>query len=340
MVRVSIAILLVSAAGIGACAESVEPVSTAPASTSCYDWGCTGNSPVMGPFRSHEFHTGGLPNAEGLRVDGFWIGGTRYTPVVEGDRFYAWDGQNDVKAGAELVDGYFRILDGETGAELRMTVTGVSNEVTFWLGDADRVQTYELSYVELPSLKAYSVCANPPDKYDGSVAPATWDRRFEAILFTGDRYDGATKQIWTVGGDDTTGWFNIGCAGSALAKLHLNRHTTAGAKAPYDAKVDARQSLLNAFTANLCGTGTAFTEPGMPLRWINAAGWKSPLDPAWDLEAVWGPDGAVCVDDVYRLPGFDPSTAPCASQIPHCRDLPGYDEAQWKSWGVVRTAVP
>ncbi len=78
----------------------------------------------------------------------------------------------------------------------------------------------------------------------------------------------------------------------------------------------------------------------MPLRWINAAGWKSPLDPAWDLEAVWGPDGAVCVDDVYRLPGFDPSTAPCASQIPHCRDLPGYDEAQWKSWGVVRTAVP
>lgn len=246
-----------------------------------------------------------------------------------------------VKTGAALEDGYFRVLDDDAGVEFHIRIAHVSNVVRYWLGDADVVQTYELMYRQLPAVTEQPVCANPPDSLDptsGGGAPATWLAPFEAILFTGDRYDGVTKEVWATGGDRTRGWFNIGCAGSALAKLHLNRHTTAGAKGPYTASPDARQSLLNAFTANLCGTGAAFTEPGTPLRWQDAAGWKPDFAPTSTPEAVWGPAGAVCLEDAYRLPWFDPSAVWCHPKP--CDAIAGFTEATWSQFGLVRTAVP
>lgn len=334
----ALAATLATAAAAG-CAEPA-PLATATAELACYDWGCTGNSPVMGPYRSHEFHTGGLENREGLRVDGLWIAGVRYAPLVIGARLSAVRGAT-VKTGAALVDGYFRVLDDDTGAEFHIRIAHVSNVVRYWLGDADVVQTYELVYRQLPAITELPVCANPPDSLDptsGGGAPAAWLAPFEAILFTGDRYDGVTKAVWATGGEPTHGWFNIGCAGSALAKLHLNRHTTAGAKGLYVASPDARQTLLNAFTANLCGTGAAFTEPGTPLRWTDAAGWKPALDPAATPEGVWGPAGVICLEDAYRLPWFDPAAVWCAP--PPCDQVPGFTEATWKDVGLVRTAVP
>lgn len=335
----ALAATLATIASTSGCTEPAT-LGTTTAELACYDWGCTGNSPVMGPYRSHEFHTGGLENREGLRVDGFWIAGVRYAPIVAGARLSAVRGAT-IKAGADLEDGYFRVLDDDAGTEFHIRIAHVSNVVQYWLGDPDVVQTYELMYAQAPAGSELPLCANPPDSLDptsGGGTPATWVAPFEAILFTGDRYDGVTKEVWATGGDRTRGWFNIGCAGSALAKLHLNRHTTAGAKGLYVASPAARQSLLNAFTANLCGTGAAFTEPGTPLRWKNAAGWKPEFDPSWALEAVWGPGGVVCIDDTYRLPLFDPATVWCAPH--HCDEIAGYAEADWKQFGLVRTAVP
>ena len=331
---------LFALAAVTSCTEPAEPIGTSVAALACYDWGCTGNSPVMGPYRSHEFHTGGTANSEGLHIDGFWIGGVRYTPVVEGYRFTARRGLT-VKAGNQLVNGYFKVLDSNN-VEFQIKVTGVSNTVTFWLGDADAVPTYELRYRQMPLGKEQPLCANPPGSLDPSSdagSPAPWLEPFEAILFTGDRYEAATKRVWAIDGPDVLGWFNIGCAGSALAKMHLNRHTTAGAKGAYTTPIQARQSLLNAFTANLCGDGMSYTDPGTPLRWKNAAGWKPAFAPAWDLEAVWGPDRAVCLDGAYRVPWVNPANA-CLPAIPYCADLAGYNEASWQNWGLIRTAIP
>jgi len=336
----SIPFAALALAALTSCADPAEPVGTSSAARAGGEWGCTGNSSTIGPYRSHEFHTGGTSNTEGLHIDGFWIGGVRYTPVVDGYRFTARRGTT-VKAGNQLVNGYFKVLDSN-GVEFQIKVTAVSNTVTFWLGDADAVPTYELKYKQMPAGKEQPVCANPPGSVDPTSdpgSPAPWLEPFEAILFTGDRYDAVTKKVWTTGGPDTTGWFNIGCAGSALAKMHLNRHTSAGAKGMFNASPEARQSLLNAFTANLCGDGMAYTEPGTPLRWKNAAGWKPDFAPAWDLEAVWGPEGAVCIDDAYRVPWVIPANV-CAPAIQSCEDLPGYDEASWQNWGLVRTAIP
>ncbi len=327
-------------ASLAACTESPE-LGVSSAELACHDWGCTGNSPVMGPYRSHEFHVGGTKNTEGLRIDGFWIDGVRHTPSVDGHRLTARLGAI-VKGGSQLEGGYFKVIHDESGTEFHILVKQVSNTVTFWLGDADPVPTYELKYRQLPLLTEHALCASPPGSTDPTsypASPALWLEPFEAILFTGDRYTATTKKVWAIGGISVKGWFNIGCAGSVLAKMHLNRHTTAGAKGAYVAPLAARQSLLNAFTANLCGDGVAYTDPGTPLRWKNAAGWKPAFQPAWDLEAVWGPAGAVCLDDAYRVPWVVPASV-CAPAIPFCDDLAGYNEATWQNWGLVRTAIP
>jgi hypothetical protein len=341
MRQLSLTLATAAAVALAACTEPPE-LGVSSAELACHDWGCTGNSPVMGPYRSHEFHTAGVKNTEGLRIDGFWIAGVRHSPAVNGYRLTARLGLI-VKAGIQLKGGYFKVIHDSSATEFHIIVKEVSNNVTFWLGDpSDKIPTYELRYRQLPLMTEHALCANPPGTSDPTGAPASpapWFEPFEAILFAGDRYNASTKQVWAIGGPDVKDWFNVACAGSALAKMHLNRHTTAGAKDAFFASQDARQSLLNAFTANLCGTGVAYTAPNTPLRWKNAAGWKPEFLPAWDLEAVWGPAGAVCIDDAYRVPWVVPANL-CAPLLQFCEDLAGYDEDSWQNWGLVRTAIP
>jgi hypothetical protein len=331
----SIPFAALALAATAACTEPDATLGTTTASL-CGDWGCGGNSSTMGPYRSHEFNLVGLPNEEGLRVDGFFLGGVRFTPRIQGDHFYAKHSILGERHGGQLVNGYLRIFDKDNH-EFRMHFAAVSNAVTFWLGDPDAVQTYELLYSEGNAGKKTPLCNNPPPPTDASGL--VWTRAFESVLFTGDRIN-RHKQIWSTAAAATTDWMTIGCAGSALAKMHLSRHTTAGSKGSFTASPAERQAMLNMFTANICGDGISHTEPNTPLRWKNADGWYSEFAPAWELEAIWGPSGAVCFDDTYRLPGVDPLALCGAHARPSCADLPGYDEASWQAWGTVRSAVP
>src|SRR5262249_31439197 len=99
-----------------------------------------------------------------------------------------------------------------------------------------------------------------------------------AIAFAGDRYDPVQKIVTdTVRG---TQWFNLACAGTATAKVHLVRHTNAGAwspstwhpgvditspGAPYHTAPQLRQAMLKMFAADYCGSGFPFTVDGQPL---------------------------------------------------------------------------
>lgn len=330
-------IFALTAVGLtAACTEPDATLGTATSEQRCEDWGCTGNSSTMGPYRSHEFNLAGLPNDEGLRVDGFYLGGVKYAPRIQDDHLYAKHVLLGELHGGQLENGYLKVLD-KNNKEFRIHIANVSDTVTFWVGDQmETVETYELVYSEPPVPTTQPLCKNPPGRTDASGS--VWSQRFEAVLYTGDRID-SRKKIWATTAAATSGWMTIGCAGSALAKMHLSRHTTAGTNGSFSTEPNERQALLNMFTANLCGNGVSYTQPDTPLRWKNAAGWYPEFAGGVALEAVWGPDGAVCLDDAYRLDSVDPF-AVCRVARSHCADLPGYDENSWQSWGTVRSAVP
>ena len=56
----------------------------------------------------------------------------------------------------------------------------------------------------------------------------------EAITFEGDHYDAEHKRV--TGTKFKDGWFNFACAGTAVAKMHMLRHTRAGSIVPRPAK--------------------------------------------------------------------------------------------------------
>jgi hypothetical protein len=117
-------------------------------------------------------------------------------------------------------------------------------------------------------------------------------------------------------------WFNLACAGSAMAKMHLLRHTQPGSLVPVTgappvpladpSTLPERQAMLKMLTADYCGDGRSFTRTGQPLRYMDRRHWYPgvpfSLDPAafeiGSIEAIWGASGAVCLSQP-RLAAMD-----------------------------------
>src|SRR5687767_793529 len=109
----------------------------------CESFGCGGNAQVSG-YYFHELHAGGLPNGQGIAVDGFFSGegaahripvGTPMVLDVQGDRLMG------------LVDGHPSIEGTElVGATIGLWFPGTPNsaikikqvyETEFWVSAAD-----------------------------------------------------------------------------------------------------------------------------------------------------------------------------------------------------------
>lgn len=153
----------------------------------------------------------------------------------------------------------------------------------------------------------------------GATDPARWGGRIEhaALVFTGERYRD-NHEVMDVAPPTT--WFNLACAGTAAAKMHLLRHTNAGAlggTSRYTTAPDERNAMLKMFTADYCGTGRTFTVDGQPLGYMDSNHWyhyentpKIEADgtvspPGTLIEALWGQTGvgqtgAVCLDEPRR----------------------------------------
>jgi ADYC domain-containing protein len=302
---------LLGVAGLSACVSPPVTQVLLQETSSCPSWGCGGNSPVIGPFEFHELEEHGALNDANMSLVGFRLNGVPYQPHVEGDKLLALDLNTGVPvfSGPDLKGGIFEVLLPGTGpAETRraeIQITQVSNDVTFWLGPSDPVETYELQYTgsDVPPGAFRPLCKDPPPVRDGEGQ--TNVARFQTILFTGDRYKASTKEVTASTFEASTGWFNFACAGSAIAKLHLNRHTTASATAGFTTTADQRQAMLKMYTGDFCGTGEALTQQGTRIHWINALGWSSPPGNATTYESLWTSSGATCLT-THRLKGLSP----------------------------------
>jgi hypothetical protein len=329
-----------------ACADApADQPATDQLRSTCGEWGCGESVAVLDGLAFHELHEAGAPNAAGIRLLGLTQRGRAYTVDVVDNRLLA-------RALATSRDGDLSGAQLE-GAELSLsTPAGIYDihiravsQVPYWVGDATPNEIYHLEYTDPIGSEARPLCSNPPD------ATAEWPEPTGALIFTGDRYDAVAKRVIAGAPADPGAWFNIACAGSALAKLHLTRHTPAGSSGEFTSTTAQRQAVLKMFTADMCGTGHAFTEAGTPLRWGNATGTTRLRGDEASLEALWSEDGALCLDE-HRLDADDPD--PDAAEIrpevvraceavgkplPPCTDLPGFP-LTWPPDAYVLSANP
>jgi hypothetical protein len=275
----------------------------------CPDWGCgTNTASVNGNLFFHELSTCGHENAAGLRlVDAVKHVGPFPMHVqisVVGDELVGNVGTS-VLMGADLVSTTL-VLDAPTGAV--WIDIAAAGSIDYWVRPGRRVPTYTLKWrSSAPGAPPRALCGRPSedmdDRTDGSGGNAGL-----AFIFAGDRYDAAHKTVQSdsVASSASTCWFNVVCAGSAAAKLHLLRHTTAGSDENHRTTQSQRQAMLKMITDDICGTGESFTVNGDRVYYEDMRRWHPfPAAPS-SIEALWSDRGALCLD-VPRRQAEDPS---------------------------------
>jgi hypothetical protein len=305
----------------------------------CESFGCGGNA-AIGDTVFHELRVG-LPNEDGDLIVGFKSGagaahrlpiGTPMALDVQGDTLLGLvDGQPAVQ-GDELQGATMHIRLG-SGTDASVRITSIST-TDFWIGaETGRgpVTMYEL-YYEVGTTPPGSSAAvvgeralcdgSPEDPIPGRDGTIQIDSMPNlAVVFAGDRYDpkdvtvsvpGDPRDPRSPGGPGDLGdpgWFNIACVGTALAKMHFLRHTTAGSGSSGSPSNPQRQAMLKLLSADYCGDGTVYARNGTPLFFRDQEGRFDPTrwydkDRVGEFEAIWTADGALCLDDPRR---WDPT---------------------------------
>lgn len=329
---------LVLAAALAGCAQGATTSSTSAAlgAGNCPDWGCLSNAASMGdrlPF--HELDgCGKATNDAGIRLAGFRLAGADLAVHVQGDELIVIDPQTAARfSGSQLVGGILKLESTATGEHFDVAITDVGRTES-WVAPFGRVPTYTFQYR----------IGKPPPYYPGPedrdgfaplcagnhLDPESRRRQVDrqlALVFGRDRYDARRKTV-TVTANEC--WFNIACAGSAVAKMHLLRHTDAGSDASHVTSVAQRQAMLKTITDDICGTGRSFTQDGEDVSYQDARGWH-PLPTALGaMEAVWDQDGAMCLDEARR-----------AKEEPGLRRLINLEcAARWPGIGCAAPAGP
>jgi ADYC domain len=305
----------------------------------CPVWGCGTNSPTMGDgsvfdeLDSSGYHPG-EPNVQILSAV---REGHPVTLKVNRHFLSVIDDTGIEYSGPDLVGTIITVLgrqiDGRARTKHELLIAAVDQQsLHFWSGDIrEPVPFYNILTRPLGDPCEFHT---PICKMNLIAKEPVWNSSMHsAIAFAGDRYDPVAKTVEIVGKDSP--WFNLACAGTAPAKMHLMRHTSAGASVgssatPYWTTGEERQAMLKMFAADYCGTGDAYTGDGQPLRYGDANHWY-PATPvisatgasSGDVEALWTAGGAACVDTPRRV---DRMNVPClvgSGALPPCTGLGG-----------------
>ncbi len=102
------------------------------------------------------------------------------------------------------------------------------------------------------------------------------------------------------------------CRGAALAKA------VEWGYRPWvsSAMEDAHEAAVRMIRADYCGDGVTHTTNGNPIDVSDKWAIQTP-DTTWQVEAKWGPNGAVCLNTPRKLQ-WPRSSIPCAASLPYC----------------------
>lgn len=296
------------AASAGCAMESTPLAEVVSAATECDVTRCGTNSPSIDGRGFHELNINHLPNAQGIRLIAFVKGGNSYQPRVVHGRLLASNGSGTF-GGIWLIGAQFIVAE-ENGHQFAITIEDVGT-VHYWAARPGvppaTLETYNLDWQPVGLGQRQPVCGNPvldPKDQNHDLLGMT---ALTAVMFEGDRIDAAAK---TVSPTIDPTWFNLGCAGHAIAKLALTGHTEAARSDGYATTVLERQAMLKMLVGDYCGRGVAFTAPGERLYWRDDRHWMDYLGPVQPVvDARWTPAGAACLGKP-RLDANAPMTWP------------------------------
>ena len=305
-----------------------------PGDPTCPTWGCGANSATVGDGLIFDEldSSGNTPNRGGLTIVGAKLVDGRAVSIhVYRHWLYAVDSAGWSYWDSSLVGTIIQLKHPVKGRYEVQVAQYHPQAVSFWTSDKEPVPAYEFRTRRLGETKfleyaCRSALTTDPD-WTGPV--------HDAIVFQGDRYDPTYKTVTETSPSDP--WFNLACAATAPAKMHLTRHTRAGSTTAsgavaYPTSVAQRQAMLKMFTADYCGTGHTFTVDGTPLSYTDRNHWLQ-LYSSTPQESVWTEYGAVCLDNP-RYIDVQTIQDKCGWVPPPCGDVRG-----WESWGYVFSAL-
>lgn len=293
----------------------------------CPAWGCGTNSATLGDgLLFDELDSSGRENRTGLRiVSAYLASGAPVKVRVSRHALVAVGADGTVHSDYALVGATIVLKHAVRGIyELRITAVHLQH-LMFWSGPEEFVPFYEIKarHDGSPTQKFEYVC-----KQDLLTTEPWWAQvAHSALVFQGDYYDPDAKTVTAVSDVaplDSDSRFNVACAGTAPAKMHLTRHTRAGGidgrgALAYPTTISERQAMLKMFTADYCGTGTAFTVDGQPLTYSDGRTTFARWDEATGIEAVWKESGAVCLNTPRLGAAMTPRVvADCGYTLPSC----------------------
>jgi hypothetical protein len=261
----------------------------------CSTWDCNKNHPELTGFPIPELNENGLPAELGMRIVSFRSASNQsFKFDVTRGEIRGLDAMGNVAlVGEDLRYSELTVTNGEVIWYIKIHDF---NPIMFYWAGPGYVPAYHLLYRrEGDPSRWTNVCSQPPIPSEDPQ----WQGGFEtfALLIDDERYD---RDKITVKPDDADaqGWFNIACAGTALAKmvlLHADPKLPPGH--PYHTTKAQRTATLKMITADYFGTGQSFTQAKQPLWWTSAMGWH-PLKAVQNdsnPEAAWTETGARCL---------------------------------------------
>jgi hypothetical protein len=267
------------------------------------------------------------PNAEHLRISRFSIvKGTEeveLVPDVTGDALSGTSATGEVFTSTKLAGAMLTLeqLDDNNQSVVEtydLTITGVHTEKAWAKHPSDAM------YADVP---IYDFSARTHEGCDVRVCdpslatdPSTGNIDGHAVIFQGDLYEDDNYQVTRA---PDTKLVNIACLGTAISKMHMFRHTAAGAPTPGNpVPVDDEQALLRLMTGDYCGRGKPLTRNGTPIRiqvpgFVTNTGYAIP-DPAHvTIDARWNDRGATCIT-TPRAMTLDKIVATCGHTFDRC----------------------
>lgn len=276
----------------------------------CPVYECGNNSPQIAQFGFWDLKlpttigAWSQPNSAGFAIAGFVKDNLVYLPQVYAGKLSATRTSSPnttvTLTGTNLVNGYFLIRNGAQLYALRVTEV---LEVESWAKPSSgkvMLESYKLDWAEFINgsfVRYQNMCKTPPKsgKDGDTTLGMTGKLAYHTLLFEGDRIEQDTKH--DTGIDNA--WINLGCAGSALAKLALTGHTEAAHHAgTFETTMSERTTMLKMLAGDYCGDGFPFTVAGQPLNWIDDKGTMKLLTAKDKLvfEARWDENGATCLN--------------------------------------------
>ncbi len=338
-----------------ACAVEEVAISTAASESLCPMFICGENAPTAGDnLIFDELDLFGRPNHAGVALIGANLGSTGEPVWLEiwGDELYAFGFWTWAwYSGYALIGTEIHLQRVPTGELFDLRLADYNRQtVRFLAGSNDLVPVYDFqARLASDPNKLFHVCNNALLATD-----ETWSGLpHHALMYRGDKYDHSKK---VVPNDPADGWAFLACNGSAATKMQLYRHTYSGGfpsgrpegSPVFMTSLDERTALLKAITDDFCGTGAPqFTVAGTRLAFATAREpWRfpSPYPSVRSIEALWGPTGALCIDEprlaAAGWPRADVENA-CGRQIPWCGSpAPGTPDPSWPWFSYVLTANP